>query len=131
MSLVALSLAAAISAGPVAADPAIEHEIRVIRRRLGEFDIGLSLRRGGEVRCRAKRSSGDRQVDQLICDAAVLCLTPHADEWQAIKDTKARRADKEQQVAALFQKVADGDCFISTRDQAIAALAAERRRAQS
>ena len=79
MSLAAsLLLAQAVAAVPPA--PEAENEIVVLARRLAgtEVDWSTRLRNGAMTirRCKVTRSSGDRELDKVVCQSMRECV-PH------------------------------------------------------
>jgi hypothetical protein len=130
MSLLALPLPIALVAAEPVAEPSVENEIEVIGNKLRNWSSSFKLRKGA-VDCKTKRSTGDKAIDAIGCNAVVRCTTPFAGEWQAINDSKGSKAEKSQQLAAIFKGNAVTDCVVQDRNDGIAALAAERRSKRS
>ena len=124
MHLLALSLAFA-AAEPVA-EPAVEHEIEVIGNRLRSWRGEWKMHDGG-VRCKTKRSTGDREIDALGCAAMVTCMTPLVPQWQEIERAKLTRKESSSRLNALLASADVSGCLLTVRENGIAALVAARR----
>jgi len=116
-------LAAAPAAG--APDPASEQEIVVIGRKLATWR-GVWRSRKGVVSCKTTRSSGDKAIDALGCNALVACATPLVPRIKAIAAAKLAKADREMQMNAVAGSI--DPCLTQLREAGIAALAATRVR---
>jgi hypothetical protein len=124
MNLIVATLALA-TAEPVAQPPA-ENEIEVIGNRLREWR-GKWKTRKGVVSCRTTRSTGDKAIDAIGCDAMVQCVAPVARQWAALDDEKLSKDELNRRANAMLEEARIGDCMTAKRDAAIAALAAARR----
>lgn len=125
--LLALSLALA-AAQPVA-EPPVDHEIEVIANKLRTWRGNWKLRKGA-VACKTKRSTGDKAIDAIGCDAMVQCIAPIAPQFAALGEEKLPKDEMNQRANALVAEAGIGDCIFSRRETGIAALAAERRSKQ-
>jgi hypothetical protein len=123
-SLLIATLALA-AAQPEAEAPA-ENEIEVVANRLRNWR-GTWRVRDGVVKCKTKRSTGDREIDTVGCDAMVTCMTPLAPKWQEIEDADLTKDELERQLNGLLQSAKVSDCFDTAREQGINALVAARR----
>lgn len=123
MSLLVLALAAAPP--PVAAAP-VDQEIEVIGDRLREWRGRWRLR-GGAVTCKTTRSTRDRAIDAIGCDALVQCIAPITPQWAALEEAKLPRAELQTRANALLEEAKIGDCVFEKREAGIAALAAARK----
>ncbi len=83
--------------------------------------------RDGAVKCKTKRSTRDREIDAVGCNALVMCMAPFVPQWQEIEDAKLPKAELESRLNGLLQSKNLGDCFRTAREQGIAALVATRR----
>lgn len=128
MNLLVASLALA-AAQPVAEPPVVD-EIVVMGNKLRDWRGSWRVR-DGAVKCKTKRSTGDREIDAIGCDAMVTCMTPLVPQWQAIEDAKLPKAELERQLNGLLQSAKVTDCFTAARQQSIAALVSARRGARS
>lgn len=114
------------TATPAAVPPFTQDEIRVIGRKLRDWRGAIKLGDHAAA-CVTKRSTGDRDIDQIGCDAMTACVPTFEAE---LKDAYTRTPDK----AAQAQRTADiarrmTACFESRHDASIAALA-DRRAAE-
>lgn len=130
MSLLAFPLPLALMAAEPVAEPSAENEIEVIGNKLRDWSSSFKLRRGA-VDCKTKRSTGDKDIDAIGCNAIVRCMTPFSGEWQTINDSQGSKAEKSQQLAAIFKANAVNDCIVQNRNDGIAALAGGRRNKRS
>ncbi len=117
------------AAEPVAEAPA-DQDIVVIGNRLRNWRGSWRMNEGG-VTCRTSRSTGDKAVDAVGCDAMVACIAPIAPRFAAIEAAKLSKAEAQQQADALLQAEKIGDCLGSRREAGIAALVAARRSKRS
>jgi len=124
MSLLVATLALA-AAQPVAEPPA-ENEIVVLGNKL-RYWRGSWRVRDGVVKCKTKRSTRDREIDAVGCNAMVTCMTPLVPQWQEIEDADLSKPELESRLNGLLQSANLGDCFDRVREQGIAALIAARR----
>jgi len=124
MSLLILSLAIAV-AEPVA-EPAVENEITVIGNKLRAWQGRWKLRKGA-ITCKTTRSTGDKAIDAIGCDAMVQCIQPIAPQWTALNEAKLPKDEANRRANALLQEARVGDCVFVQREAGIAALAAVRR----
>jgi hypothetical protein len=126
LSLLALALAAA---EPVA-EPPVDNEIEVIGRRLREWR-GRWKFSGDAVTCKTKRSTGDKAIDAIGCDAMVQCIAPIAPQFDAIETSKLPKDEMNRRGNALLQEARIGECVAAKREAGIAALAEQRRSKRS
>lgn len=108
------------------AEPPAGDEIVVMGNKLRDWR-GTWRVRDGIVKCKTKRSTGDREIDAIGCGAMVTCMTPLVPQWQAIEDAKLPKAELERQLNDLLKSAKVTDCFSAARAQSIAALVAARR----
>jgi hypothetical protein len=121
--LVATLALAAIQ--PVTEPPA-ENEIVVVGNKLREWRGNWRLRKG-VVSCKTKRSTGDKAIDAIGCDAMVQCFGPLAPRFAALEGGKLPKDELRRQTDALLQEAAIGVCLTAKREAGIAALVAARR----
>jgi hypothetical protein len=126
MLIAALALAAT---QPVAEPPA-QNEITVIANKLRDWRGNWRMRKGA-LSCKTTRSTGDKAVDALGCDAMVACIAPIAPQIDAIDVKKVGKEAAQQQVNGLFEATKVYDCMFARREAGIAALAAARRSKRS
>lgn len=124
MSVLVATLALA-AAQPVA-EPPVENEITVIAKKLRSWR-GRWKFSGDAVTCKTKRSTGDKAIDAIGCDAMVQCIAPIAPQFDAIENSKLPKDEKNRRANALLQEARIGECVSAKRDAGIAALAQHRR----
>jgi hypothetical protein len=124
--LVLLALAAA---QPVA-EPAVDNEITVIANKLRAWQGSWKLRKGAII-CKTTRSTGDRLIDAIGCDAMVQCIQPLAPQWSALNEAKLPKDEANRRADALQKEAKVGECVFARREAGIAALAAARRSKRS
>jgi hypothetical protein len=128
MSLLIAALA--LAAAQPAAEPPVVDEIVVMGNKLRDWR-GTWRVRDGVVKCKTKRSTGDREIDAIGCGAMVNCMTPLVPQWQAIEDADLPKAELEARLNGLLQTAKVSDCFKAAREQSISALVTARRSARS
>lgn len=128
MSVLVATLALA-AVQPAVEVPA-EDEIVVVGNKLRDWR-GTWRVRDGAVKCKTKRSTGDREIDAIGCNAMVTCMTPLVPQWQEIEDADLRKAELEARLNGLLQSAKVADCFKTVREESIAALVSARRSARS
>jgi hypothetical protein len=128
MGLLIASLAL-VAAQPAAEQP-FENEIEVIGNKLRDWRGSAKLRKGVAT-CKTKRSTGDKAIDAIGCDAMVQCFQAIAPEWAAINSAKLDRTETEKQFNALITSADVGGCVFEKRKAGIDALVAARRSKRS
>ncbi len=128
MSLLIAGLA--LVAAQPAAEPPAGDEIVVMANKLRDWRSTWRVS-DGAVKCKTKRSTGDREIDAIGCGAMVTCMTPLVPQWQAIEDADLPKAELEARLNGLLQSANVADCFSNAREQSIAALVTARRGARS
>lgn len=122
-----LALAALVQpAAEPAEEPAADNEILVIGRKLEDWR-GTWRLNDGAVSCKTRRSTGDKAIDAIGCDAMVHCITPLTPQFAAIEAANLPRAEAQRQADAMLNASKIGDCVSARREAGIAALAAARR----
>ena len=120
MIVTAILLAASAPVAP----PAIEEgEIVVIANKFKTWR-GTWKSRKGQLTCKTRKSSGDREVDALSCEHLIACATPIVPQMQAVADAKLPKAERNRQMAELSQPI--GPCMTERRNEAIDALLKRR-----
>ena len=121
IGLIATSL---LAATPVAQPPeGTEPPIVVIARKLDNWRGDWRINKGAFT-CRTTRSSGDRDVDAVGCQAIQRCIGPQVSALRSLSASKLRKDEKRRQMNALIQSSAP--CMSTKRNEAIAELAARR-----
>ena len=129
MSLIATILLAGTPAAAAAApDPAAAQEIVGIGRKI---DKRLSRWRGrlrkvdGEVVCQTRRSTRDKAIDAIGCDAMLACFGPVIPQMDRISASETlSRKEKDERAGALARST--GPCVYEVRQRGIERLARER-----
>jgi hypothetical protein len=116
------------AAGPVAEAPT-DHAIEVIGNRLRVWRGKWRFRDGG-VTCKTTRSTGDKAIDAIGCDAMVQCIAPIAPQFAALTQAKLPKDEMNRRSDALVNEAGVGECIFAKREAGIAALAAVRREKQ-
>ncbi|GAA0757543.1 hypothetical protein FHS52_000467 [Erythromicrobium ramosum] len=125
--MMTLALAALLqSAAEPVKEPEVDNEILVIGRKLQDWR-GTWRLNDGTVSCKTRRSTGDKAIDAIGCDAMVQCIAPIAPDFAAIEDAKLPKTEAQQRANLLLESAKIGDCIFAKREAGIAALAAERR----
>jgi hypothetical protein len=130
MLIATLALAAAEPAADSVSEPPVENEITVIANKLRDWRGSWKLRKGA-ITCKTKRSTRDKAIDAIGCDALVQCMTPFIPQWQAIDDADLPLKELKRRVNTLLEDARIGDCVRDTREAGISALIAERRSKRS
>ena len=120
----------ALAAAQPAAEPVADNEIVVIGNKLRDWRGNWRMRKG-VLSCKTTRSTGDKAIDALGCDAMVACIAPIARQIDAIDVKKVGKGTAQQQVNRLFESTKVWDCMSTRREAGIVALAAERRSKRS
>lgn len=115
-----------LQAAPQAAEPAPDSDIVVLGQKLRNWK-GTWRSRKGAISCRTTKSSGDRDVDAVSCQAFMVCLSPDAARIEMLMDGKGKRAVRQSALNDLF--AGKKACFDEQHKRGIAALA-DRRAAQ-
>ena len=119
-----LLAAALVLATPVAQSPELtESPIVVIARKLDTWRGNWRIDKG-KFTCRTTRSSDDREIDALGCQAIERCIGPQVPALRTLSASKLAKNEKRRQMTALIQSSAP--CMSTTRNAAIAELAAGR-----
>ena len=121
-----LIAALALAAAQPAAEPPVETEITVIANKLRDWRGRWKLRKGA-IACKTTRSTGDKVIDAIGCDAMVACIGPLAPRFTEIEAAKASKEELSRRANALLADAGAYDCMFAKRNAGIAALAAARR----
>ena len=116
----------ALAAAEPVAEPAAENEITVIGNRLRDWAGRWKLRKGA-IACKTTRSTGDKAIDAIGCNALVQCLTPLASQFSALEKAKLSQEETTARARALHEEAKVRECVTDRRSDGIAALVAARR----
>ncbi|KPF63879.1 hypothetical protein [Porphyrobacter sp. AAP60] len=125
-----LVAALAISVAQPAVTPPADNEIVVMGNKLRDWRGSWKMRKG-VMTCKTKRSTGDKAIDAIGCDAMVQCFTPIAPRFTALEASKLPKDELNRQANTLLNDAGIGDCLTATREAGIAALVAARRSKRS
>jgi hypothetical protein len=120
----------ALAAAQPAPEQPVGDEIVVISRKLESWRGSWRLR-DGAVTCKTRRSTGDKAIDAVGCDAMVSCIGPLAPRFAEIEASKADKAEMQRQADAMLEGARIGECLTARREAGIAALAEARRSERS
>lgn len=125
-----LIIGALISIAQIGVEPAltptVEDEVTVIGRRLGGWRGSLKTR-NGVARCVTRRSTGDRDIDRIGCDAMITCLPRFESEFKAVLAGRHDEDMRDRMNVDINRRLTA--CVEDRHDQLVAALA--ERRAES
>lgn len=128
--MIAVALSVALVGAQPAAEAPVDNEITVIANKLRDWRGRWRLDKGA-VACKTTRSTGDKAIDAVGCEAMVACIGPLAPRFAELealrlgKDELARRAN------ALLAEARVNDCMSARHEAGVAALAAARRSART
>ncbi|PAX08832.1 hypothetical protein [Sphingomonas lenta] len=124
--LTTIALLAGVQAAGVQApiaEPAVQEEITVIGRKLRDWRGSLKTR-NGTVRCVTRKSTGDREVDQIGCDAMVTCFPRFEGEFKAVLSTTRDKAVRNRVNTEISRRLAT--CVEQRHDELVETLADRR-----
>lgn len=130
MLIAAFALSAAQPAAEPVSEPPVENEITVIANKLRDWHGSWRLRKGA-VTCKTRRSTGDKAIDAIGCDAMVACFGPLAPRFAEIEASKASKEELSRRANALMAETGVYDCLSTKREAGIAALVSARRSKRS
>jgi hypothetical protein len=114
-----------LAAAPAAAPPSPEagNEIVVIARKMKSWR-GNVRQVDGELVCRTKKSTGDRAIDAIRCEAMLACYAPLQPEMSRIAASDLGRAEKKRRMTETAQSAFP--CLDQHHEAAVARLAEQR-----
>lgn len=121
--MIAAALVLLVAAPGSAQAATSDEEIVVIARKQKAWRGQWGTHKGA-FECRTTKSTGDKQIDAIGCDAITTCIAPEVPKFQAIADSKLPKADRNRRMTALAQSLTP--CLESEREAGIAALADAR-----
>lgn len=124
MSLIAAFLL--VQAGAAEPVEPVAQEIVVIAEKIKRWR-GFASKQNGTWVCKTQRSTGDKAIDRIGCDAMIGCFVETEDEVQAIEQRGADKKVRKQLLAAFF-KDRMVPCVKARRSDGIAELAERRAR---
>jgi hypothetical protein len=119
MSLL-LALAMQIASDPVTAR---QDEIVVIGQKQRNWRGNLKHKKGVPF-CKTTRSTGDKEIDKIGCDAMIICFPIHSSSLMKLAKQYKKKSEF---IAAAKPIYADmGNCVFKNRNQGISELADKR-----
>ncbi len=113
-----------IQAAPVAIETAAEEpEITIIGKKL-QYWRGFLRYKNGVPNCKSKRSTGDREIDKIGCDAMIACFPKYQAELDAFAKSSKTKAEYGRVSKGVYSKISA--CVVDSRDAGIDALSAKR-----
>ncbi|MEK9213242.1 hypothetical protein [Sphingomonas sp. 2378] len=103
--------------------PVVQNEITVIGRKLRDWR-GSIMTKDGSTRCVTKKSTGDRDIDQIGCDAMLTCLPRFEGEFKAVLSTSRDKVSRRRMNADISQRLTA--CVEEHHDRLVEALADRR-----
>ena len=115
-------LALAIQA---AADPVIssQDEIVVIAQKQ-KYWRGYLKYKKDVATCKTTRSTGDKAIDKIGCDAMIACFPKHRGDLTALAEQYKKKSEFNAAAKPIYAEM--GKCVVSNRDQGISELADQR-----
>ncbi len=83
--------------------PSVEEEIVVNARRLKDWR-GKVVGNAKGSKCRTTKTTGDRGLDRIACDALIYCIAQASNEFTAIQ--KLASAERQRQLDELNRRLA-------------------------
>lgn len=124
--MIGLAIAAALLV-PAQDAPAAEEEptadIVVIARKLRDWRASVNFREG-KGSCKIRRSTGDKDIDQIGCDAMLHCWPKFVPRYEATRDKGLSAAARTQMIESINR---DMTACVEERHTSLSAALAERR----
>lgn len=129
MLTIALLAMAQTTGSPVPdATPVAQDEITLISRKLRDWR-GFLTTKDGATRCVTKKSTGDRDIDQIGCAAMVGCFPHYEGEFKAVLSAGRDKASRNRMNADISQRLAA--CVEERHNKLVEALADQRAAGRS
>ena len=124
LTLIALLASVQAASAPTSVDgPVLQEEVTVIGKKLRDWRGSLKTQ-GKATRCVTKRSTGDRDIDKIGCDAMVTCFPRFADEFNAVLSTAGDKVSRSRMNAEINQRLTE--CVEERHDKLVETLADQR-----
>lgn len=127
--LIIVALFASVQVGSVqtaTAEPAVQKGITVIGNKLRDWRGSLKTK-DGVTRCVTKKSTGDRDIDQIGCSAMVTCFPKFAGEFKTVLATARDKATRNRMNVEISQRLA---ACVGERHDRLVEVLADRRAAE-
>lgn len=121
--IVASLLALASTAAATPAPQGAHDEIVVVAQKLKDWRGAWQLRKG-RFSCKTTRSTGDRAIDAVGCNALQACIEPRLADFKAIAERKEKRAIQNAKLDALAKSLTP--CVAEARKHGVEELASQR-----
>jgi hypothetical protein len=119
MSLL-LALAMQIASDPVTAR---QDEIVVIGQKQKNWRGNLKHKKGVPF-CKTTRSTGDKEIDKIGCDAMIICFPIHGSSLMKLAKQYKKKSEINAAAKPIYAEM--GNCVFKNRDQGISELADKR-----
>lgn len=123
LSAFLLMTAAAPQAAATTVPAPVSSEIAVIRKRLTTWR-GTTKKKGNAFFCKTRKSSGDKVLDGIRCDAQRYCMAQIDGSVQAVAALDLSRSARDARIDALAKTMTP--CLETYEDARVAKLARER-----
>ena len=98
-----------------------EHVARTAAQGVAHFGL---RKQDGELACRTRRSTGDKDIDAIRCDAMLTCMAPIEGQIDAVASSDLPTAERNRRISELSMSATP--CMDDYHDRAVARLAAQR-----
>ena len=119
MSLL-FALAIQIASDPVTAR---QDEIVVIGQKQKNWRGNLKHKKGVPF-CKTTRSTGDKEIDKIGCDAMIICFPIHGSGLMKLAKQYKKKSEFNAAAKPIYAEM--GNCVFKNRDQGISELADKR-----
>jgi hypothetical protein len=119
MSLL-FALAIQIASDPVTAR---QDEIVVIGQKQKNWRGNLKHKKGVPF-CKTTRSTGDKEIDKIGCDAMIICFPIHGSSLMKLAKQYKKKSEFSAAAKPIYAEM--GNCVFKNRDQGISELADKR-----
>ncbi|WP_397606392.1 hypothetical protein [Sphingorhabdus sp.] len=119
MSLL-FALAIQIASDPVTAR---QDEIVVIGQKQKNWRGNLKHKKGVPF-CKTTRSTGDKEIDKIGCDAMIICFPIHGSSLMKLAKQYKKKSEFNAAAKPIYAEM--GNCVFKNRDQGISELADKR-----
>lgn len=118
-----LLLAFALQAAVAVPVSATEQKILVIAQKLKNWRGEWKQKKGVNV-CKTRKSTGDKQIDLVGCEALLACASKFGPDLQRIAESTKNKKEFSERSKPIYDEM--GKCVFSEREKGIAALADKR-----
>jgi hypothetical protein len=109
----------------IASDPvtARQDEIVVIGQKQKNWRGNLKHKKGVPF-CKTTRSTGDKEIDKIGCDAMIICFPIHGSSLMKLAKQYKKKSEFNAAAKPIYAEM--GNCVFKNRDQGISELADKR-----